>query len=738
MAKRKPRKRTKRRNSKRRKTLNRKTFKIKLKKGVIQSIAALISLSIAILTAFSFTSKTPFLQNLNKFLYHFLGWTSIFIPFFIFIIGLILSNFSLAITQPHVLVGTLLLIISFSGLTQAGNLGQEIHSNLNTLITPTGSTIILISSVTIGALVLFNIGFDQLFIFIFKLLNQLRNILETIIKLQRPKSSNIEFASTQLTINQSGAYSKPETETDPNTNIEKKVLPLPSANQPQPQAVDTIPSSETNQTEMPTLNSNPPDQIWELPPLTLLNNKISGKANRGNLKQNADTIEKTLESFHVNAKVVEVNPGPAVTQYALKVSQGTKLSKITSLTSNLAMALAAKTGQIRIEAPIPGRNLIGIELPNASAEFVGLKTMLESPVMKKQPALTLSLGLDVGGKPKALNLTKMPHLLIAGATGSGKSVCINSFITSILFRSSPAEVKLILIDPKRVELTRYNGIPHLLTPVIVDPKKVLSSLKWLTAEMDRRYKLFAEVGARNLTSFNEISGFQALPYITVIVDELADIMLFAPSEVEDLICRLAQMARATGIHLIVATQRPSVDVLTGLIKANIPARIAFAVSSMTDSRVILDTPGAEKLLGQGDMLFLPPDQAKPTRIQGSLITDAEVMRLIEYIKKQGIPVQYTEEITSTPTGKINSGIGKGSTSAADEEKDPLFKDALRLMTSENASASLLQRKLSIGYARAARILDQMEKEALVGPSEGSKPREINLKAISEYLVNHPS
>ena len=291
----------------------------------------------------------------------------------------------------------------------------------------------------------------------------------------------------------------------------------------------------------------------------------------------------------------------------------------------MALALAAPTGQVRIEAPIPGRSLVGIELPNRSPEFVSLRKMLESDAMKHHKSkLAVALGLDVSGNALVADIAKMPHVLIAGATGSGKSVCINAFIGSLLFRTSPAEVNLIMVDPKRVELTNYNGIPHLLCPVIVDPAKVLSALKWATAEMDRRYKLFAEVGARNIDAYNELSGFQALPYIIIIIDELADIMLYAQVEVEDAITRIAQMARATGIHLVLATQRPSVDIITGLIKANIPTRIAFAVSSMIDSKVIIDQPGAEKLLGRGDMLYIPPDQAKPTRIQGTFVSDQEI------------------------------------------------------------------------------------------------------------------
>ena len=410
---------------------------------------------------------------------------------------------------------------------------------------------------------------------------------------------------------------------------------------------------------------------------------------------------------------------------------GTKLSRITNLSNDLALALAAPSGQIRIEAPIPGRSLVGIELPNRSPEFVSLRQILESDLMREAKSkLAVALGLDVAGKPVIADLAKMPHSLIAGQTGSGKSVALNSFICSILFRASPNEVKFIFVDPKRVELTGYNGIPHLLAPVITDPEKVVSALKYLAAEMDQRYKMFAEVGARNIAAYNEMSGFQALPYIVLVIDELADIMLFSPAEVEDAVTRLAQMSRAVGIHMLLATQRPSVDVLTGLIKANIPARIAFAVSSLVDSRVILDSPGAEKLLGRGDMLYLPPDEAKPRRIQGAYVSDPDTSRLIEFLRRNGVAPQYTEEVTNMPVHRTNGVAGGGT-----EERDNLFAEAVRIVCgSDKASASLLQRRLSVGYARAARMLDQLEASGVVGRADGSKPRDVLINNPEEFLA----
>jgi S-DNA-T family DNA segregation ATPase FtsK/SpoIIIE len=474
--------------------------------------------------------------------------------------------------------------------------------------------------------------------------------------------------------------------------------------------------------------------LWEYPPLSLLSDGPGQKADRGDMRKNASTIEKTLESFGIAAKVAEVNTGPAVTQYALEIALGTKVSKITSLSSDLALALAAPTGAVRIEAPIPGRNLVGIEIPNRGLEFVTLKRMLQSePMHKSKSKLAVALGLDVSGSPVIADIGRMPHVLVAGTTGSGKSVLINAWITSLLFRTTPAEVRLIMVDPKRVELTGYNGIPHLLTPVIVEPDRILSALRWATTEMENRYKQFAEVGVRNIDGFNELSGFQAMPYIVILIDELADLMAYAPVEVEDSICRLAQMARATGMHLVLATQRPSVDVITGLIKANVPTRIAFNVSSMIDSRVIIDMPGAEKLLGRGDMLYVPPDQSKPSRIQGTYVSEHEVNKVVEFLKTKNTPVAYTEEVVNQSLSGWKKGGAAGGTTS--DGKDQLFEDALRLICQhDKASASLLQRRLSVGYARAARILDQLEEAGIIGPGECSKPRDVLVKNPDEYLA----
>lgn len=673
----------------------RRAFKFNLKRHTLYSIAQVIFLALAGLIVVSFSRQGSLLLNFNEFLFEQFSWTTILLPFILLVSGLMFSKFQTPLNQPNVLIGALIILITLGALTRAGHVGQEAWSAIAVMITGPGAFVIYLGAFVIGILILFNASLDQVMAIFLSMLVRLRHhILGT----ARPAATKV--GGIKIT----GGEASPPTQ---QKGDEKEAITQPAINLPGQ------------------------DKVWDYPPLSLLQDSQSGKADRGDIKANAAIIERTLESFGVQAKVVEVNLGPAVTQYALEVSLGTKLTKITGLTNDLALALAAPSGHIRIEAPIPGRSLVGIELPNRAPEFVPLKKILESDLMRESKSkLTLSLGLDVAGKPVVYNLSKMPHLLIAGQTGSGKSVAVNSFITTILFRASPNEVKLVLVDPKRVELTGYNGIPHLLAPVIVEPEKVVSALKYLMNEMDHRYKMFSQVGARNIESYNEISGFQALPYTVLVIDELADIMLFSPVEVEDCVTRLAQMARATGIHMILATQRPSVDVLTGLIKANIPTRIAFAVSSLVDSRVILDTPGAERLLGRGDMLFLPPDEARPRRIQGTYISDADATRLIEFLKKTGVVPQYTDEVTSQPVKGHGGGVGI----AAGEEKDSLFDDSVRVICqSDKASASLLQRRLAIGYARAARILDQLEARGVVGPSDGAKPRDVLITDAEAFL-----
>ncbi len=509
--------------------------------------------------------------------------------------------------------------------------------------------------------------------------------------------------------------------------------------EPQPSAIDTedeetsrplspprpvelkVNDASAQEFTLDTKRRTSPIGSYTPPPLSLLEGD-KGKANVGDVKQNANNIRRTLGNFGIEVEMDEITIGPTVTRYALKPAQGVKLSRIVALQNDLALTLAAHP--LRIEAPIPGKSLVGVEIPNKTKATVGLASLLGDPAFTQARPLTVALGRNIAGKSVLRSIAKMPHLLIAGTTGSGKSVMLNAWISTLLFRTKPEEVRLILVDPKRVELSIYNGIPHLMTEVIVDSDKIIKALNWTVAEMKSRYEILAKAHARNLEAYNEMPNVEKKPYIVFVIDELADLMMHAPGDAEDLITKIAQMARAVGIHLVLATQRPSVDVITGLMKANIPTRVAFNVSSLVDSRVVIDTPGAEKLLGRGDMLYLPPDQAKPRRIQGPFVTEKEVQELVTFLRNQNPVVHYTQEITEQAGPSHVGGRGAISGSGGGNQ-DPFFNQALDLINqTDKASASLLQRKLNVGYARAARILDQLQEAGYVGPAEGSKPREI--------------
>lgn len=469
--------------------------------------------------------------------------------------------------------------------------------------------------------------------------------------------------------------------------------------------------------------SRPDYSNWEFPSLDLLNNKIAEiESDDDLLKKNAEKIRTKLYQFGIQVSMQDIHVGPTVIQYTLKPDEGVKLSKITSLKSDLALALAAPA--IRIEAPIPGKSLVGIEVPNQHRALVHLREIIECPEFEKGSSLLkLPFGRDVSGKPIIADLGEMPHMLIAGATGSGKSVAMNSFLISLLYQNSPDDLKMILIDPKRVELREYNNIPHLLTPVITDPEKAAIALRWCVSEMNRRYQECAEKRKRNITDYNADSSIEdKMTSIVIVIDELADLMMAAGKEVEASICRIAQMARAVGMHLVIATQRPSVDVITGLIKANIPTRVAFAVSSSIDSRTILDSVGAEDLLGKGDMLYLPSGMSKLVRVQGIYVSSKEIERVANRLKIESAP-DYNDAIVSTKVaGQKVQGIPDNSQGSDD---DSLYVEALDVIKkSRKASASLLQRRLKIGYARAARLLDILEENGVIGPSKGAKPRDI--------------
>ena len=481
---------------------------------------------------------------------------------------------------------------------------------------------------------------------------------------------------------------------------------------------------------------------YVFPPVEILGEveKPSLKGGTQSLKNTAARLQKTLYSFGVSAKVENVTVGPAITRYELKPAEGVRVSKIANLADDIALNLAAET--IRIEAPIPGKQAVGIEVPNKEKEMVGLREVIESDDFKTAKSkLSVALGKDVAGSPVIANIAKMPHVLIAGSTGSGKSVCINTIITSIVYNAKPSEVKLVMVDPKVVELSVYNGIPHLLIPVVTDPKKAAGALAWAVQEMDNRYNLFAEKGVRDLAGYNkalEHENMGQLPQIVVIIDELADLMMVAAKEVEESICRLAQKARAAGMHLVIATQRPSVDVITGLIKANVPSRIAFAVSSQVDSRTILDQVGAEKLLGKGDMLYFPSGAAKPTRVQGAFVSDEEVEQIVDFIKSNGTAV-YSQELLDSieNSGKESETSKNTGEQGTEDDADPFLNDAIdTVVETGQASTSFIQRRFKVGYARAGRIIDQMEEKGVISGYQGSKPREVlwTLEKLAEMKM----
>lgn len=489
-------------------------------------------------------------------------------------------------------------------------------------------------------------------------------------------------------------------------------------------------AAAVNQDALTTIS----DPNWQLPATSLLNQK-QDKPDAGDVNGNAAIIHDTFANFNIDVEMEHANIGPRVTQYTLRPPTNVKLTKITALENNLALDLAATS--IRMEAPIPGQRAVGIEVPNEKPATVRVGNLMESAAWKKLAGSPLGfvIGKDIAGDVVVADLAKMPHLLVAGQTGSGKSVMINTFLTSLLYHNSPSDLKLILVDPKQVEMAPYNDIPHLLTPVINEPEKCISALKWAVAEMERRLRAMAEVGKRNIGEYNNLKKEEGMPYIVIVIDELADLMMMAARDVEALIVRLAQKARAAGIHLVLATQRPSVDVITGLIKANVPARIAFTVASQVDSRTIIDQMGAEKLLGRGDMLLLTSDMPKPKRVQAALIEDGETGKITDFIKMQRPPL-YDSDIISQPVqlnGKGGIVADSGNGSGSDAESD-MFRDAVRVVIEgKKASTSLLQRRLRIGYGRAARLIEEMEEQGIIGQADGARPREVLVSSLEQVF-----
>lgn len=708
--------------SKRRK--KRKPYKkkgsVKLKKGTIYTLSSVGLIFIAAVMLLSYSRSGEALEAIYQIMNQYFGFFAFLIAINLILLAFYMTKSKFALARVNVFVGFLLFSFSLIGIFKTGMVGNDVFYYLNTFLGNIISLLLLAVMGFVGFVVLMNLSFREISDFVSEnVIGIAKSISNTIAPLLKTKDKIAHDIKQPIAIR---GIDEPKI----------KEAEIPPADKP---TVVPDPVSVKKPNEFPddvVVNPLSDIGVWESPPHSLLAQSPVKKRDSGDVKKIAAIIEDTLQNFGVKAQVIEINVGPSVTQYAIKIPLGTKLTKITTLANDLALTTEAPTGQIRIEAPIPGRSLVGIEIPNKSLQYVGLREMLESKAMQQSKSkLTVPLGLNVSGNPIVTDISKMPHVLIAGTTGSGKSVMINTIISSILFNASPNEVRFIMIDPKRVELTGYNGIPHLLSPVVVDAEKSVSALKWALKEMDKRYSKFAEAGVKNIDGYNELSGFQAIPYIVIVMDELADLMAIAPAAVEDSIARLAQMARATGIHLVLATQRPSVDVITGLIKANIPCRIAFNVSSGVDSKVIIDGPGAEKLLGRGDMLYVPPEQARATRIQGTFVSDKDVKRLVNYIKSKGIPVQYTSEVVEQAVNI--KGRGVAVTTEGGQPKDDLFEEAIALVCQhDKASASLLQRRFRIGFNRAARLLEQLEEQGIVGAGDGAKPREVLIKSVEEY------
>ncbi len=736
-----------------------KKFKVNfsLKPETTRTLLALGLILFALLSLLSFFVPNYALNaQVQHLLKGYFGGAAIFLPFLIGIFGLLfIPSLKMKIKEPRVVAGLTMLLLGLASLLHVftpassaytlaekgmggGMVGYSISSMLTGAISIYGAVIVLFIVLFIAVFLLFDMSFEQIAEFFSKVTANIDLSKFNFLKKDKGAVLN-DTDDISITSGMSTSYdstSPPATSTfssakeDSGANFE--VIPSPSepqfsSNMPRiDNTVSTLaPSGSIAPLEFMRL---PPDKIWQEPPLDLLIEPPVEVHDTSEAEKKSKIIKDSLRSFGIDVEIM-VPPlvGSSVTQYSLLTKSVTKVSKIASLHEDLAMALASPTGSVRIEAPIPGKPYIGIEVPNANRTMVYFKSIMTSDAMKNiKSKLAIGLGKDVGGKTCVYDITRMPHMLIAGATNSGKSVFIHNILFSILFRASPQEVRLILVDPKRIELSYYQDIPHLLTPVVTDMDRAPSVFRWLVDEMTKRYKLFEQAKVRNIESYNEKSGIQVMPYIVLVVDELAEIMIQDPAGVEKSIIRLAQLSRATGIHLILAVQRPSTNVITGLIKANIPTRAAFNVPSQIDSRVILDQPGAEKLLGKGDMLFVPPDVQKPVRLQVANITDKEINNLVNYLKSQGMPTDYRDDILQMPANKGTKGANGSATWG--EDVDELFDQAVEIIsTAGKASASLLQRKLSIGYARAARIIDEMEEKGIIGHSMGgSKTRDILL------------
>ncbi|PKL72193.1 cell division protein FtsK [Candidatus Kuenenbacteria bacterium HGW-Kuenenbacteria-1] len=698
-------------------------FHFEINSETRKGIEAVLLIAFALICFLSLIEATG---NFGKFLDHFLqlffGWGRWTLPFILIIFSYLLLSAKYVFNRTNYL-GLFLFILSLVGLLQfftplpvnfqtgfsqinnGGYLGFLINYPLNKLMGIWGTQIILSASLIIGLLLMFNTSLLAWYNFFIKLYEKIKNI---------------KFKQKQKDQDKKNQYLKAET---------KDFLPLQNTSM----AIGVEPQEKEQvnlfQELSPLIKKTKPIHQINLP-IDLLEKNYQ-KPTSGNTQNNQIIIQRTLANFGIPVEMKEIKVGPTITQYSLKPSDGIKLSKITALHNDLSLTLAAHP--IRIEAPIPGESLVGIEVPNKSTAIVGLREILEAEEFKTSDSrLTFALGKDVAGKVWTADLIKMPHLLIAGATGAGKTVGLNSFIVSLLYKNQSDQLKFIFIDPKKVELIMYEGIPHLLTPVIIDIQKAINALKWAVSEMDRRFYLLSGARQQNIKEYNQ-QAENKLPYIIIVIDEMADLMMQAASDAEALIIRLAQMARAVGIHLILATQRPSVNIITGLIKANITTRIAFNVASSIDSRTILDASGAEKLLGRGDMLYLSPEFSKPKRIQCAFVSNSEIKKVVDFIKETQEPDSIEETIE---TSKVSNVENFSMDSDINNSDDELFAQAKEVILKyKKASASLLQRRLRIGYARAARLLDLLEDQGIIGPVDGAKPREIYIDSKEEVINN---
>ncbi|MBI3956451.1 MAG: DNA translocase FtsK [Candidatus Kerfeldbacteria bacterium] len=697
-------------------------------------IAAVVLFVLAGITLLGlFHLAGPFGEQVDGFMGIVFGWMRVLLPLVLVLYGAALLRSSETVLQWTTNLGIVLYAFALTGLAHwyfalgdaaleaasdgrgGGYLGYGVAWPLVRVTGGAVALIILFALLVISTLVTFN--------------TSIRQLLE-----QSTFVARLPFGLQRLFVRSPGDAAAASSTLDP-AFARRDIEPATAEETEQPPEQEAQEEAAEGQLAAYGLPSEPrrvrTAKHVELP-LDLLDD-TSGKPRSGDIKLNSERIKKTLANFGIEVEMGEVNVGPTVTQYTLKPADGVKLAQIITLANDLALALAAHP--IRIEAPIPGKSLVGIEVPNQSVALVSLKEILSSEAFRTRKGnLALGFGKDVAGRAIVADLAAMPHLLIAGATGSGKSVCINNVILSLLYQNQPDDLKFILVDPKRVELTVYNAIPHLITPVITEVNKTVNALRWSVAEMDRRYRLLSGAGARNIASYNRSNPAQKIPYLVVIIDELADLMAASANEVEGAIVRLAQMARAVGIHLIVATQRPSVDVITGLIKANITTRIAFSVASLIDSRTIIDGSGAEKLLGNGDMLYVAGDLKKPMRLQGAFVSDDEIKRVAEHLQIQADPEYEDTVVTKTSTADGGDDV---------DVDDDMYEEAKDVVVQAGkASASLLQRRLRIGYARAARLLDIMEEKGVIGPLDGARPREVlvqNAGGLSsdEYTAEAP-